>query len=459
MGEYMSTGRKTWKQKITEVKGRAVQARPLRFETTDDRFVAVAIPAVMILILFWGYYGFFYSTESVDSASISKSNKNTASSPEIKNERQEKTITFKGPDGNQISAEELLGYPPPKKPKRPKWKPIPADISEEEADKIQAKNDFQIREYKLKLKKWKVEYYEYQKNAFDKLAQTSKTTEKDKDIGEYLSSRGLVHKKQMQRIWNNGRPISKTKILQLMRTYRAACGEYPPTENGLQIVWGLEPSTCKNWTVDFIVREVTDSPKDKAWNIFKYKRTKNGFAIYSFGADSKQGGNGANKDLIWTHKTDASTLAIFEKEQILRFQDRSKYTQKMLQEGIQDRSKERELASFSNLNIQLKRVGRTDFTYSSEQLRNKYKALLSSDIRPIESKSGHTQFVFYEVTKNSFFFQLGIKKGDKITELNSNKFQTRNDFNQVYRQIMLRDKYTLTILSNNKVRKFQFSPK
>ena len=84
-----------------------------------------------------------------------------------------------------------------------------------------------------------------------------------------------------------------------LQSYLLDCGQYPTEAQGLNALWekpALAPVPAK-WEGPYLDRQV---PKDPWGNNFIYKSPGEKslpFSIMTYGADGKQGGEGANADI------------------------------------------------------------------------------------------------------------------------------------------------------------------
>ena len=87
------------------------------------------------------------------------------------------------------------------------------------------------------------------------------------------------------------------QIGQTLDLYKLEIGRYPTTQEGLQALVSA-PSGASNWNGPYWKKATI--PKDPWGNDYKYTSPASGggpYDILSYGADGKEGGEGANKDV------------------------------------------------------------------------------------------------------------------------------------------------------------------
>ncbi|KJV07660.1 type II secretion system major pseudopilin GspG [Methylocucumis oryzae] len=93
--------------------------------------------------------------------------------------------------------------------------------------------------------------------------------------------------------------VAKTQvelIVSALDTYRVDMGEFPSTEQGLQVL-RQAPANSQYWDGPYLPKDVPLDPWDHP---YQYKNPgSNGqpYALYSFGADGQPGGEGQNADV------------------------------------------------------------------------------------------------------------------------------------------------------------------
>jgi len=95
------------------------------------------------------------------------------------------------------------------------------------------------------------------------------------------------------------RKAAKIEIEQIGQTldlYKLETGRYPTTQEGLQALISA-PAGVNNWNGPYWKKSTV--PKDPWGNEYKYASPgqHGAYDIYSYGADGKEGGDGANKDI------------------------------------------------------------------------------------------------------------------------------------------------------------------
>ena len=90
--------------------------------------------------------------------------------------------------------------------------------------------------------------------------------------------------------------IEINQIGQTLDLYKLEIGRYPSTQEGLQALVSA-PSGVSNWNGPYWKK--AQLPKDPWGNEYRYASPgqKGAYDIVSLGADGKEGGDGANKDI------------------------------------------------------------------------------------------------------------------------------------------------------------------
>ena len=91
--------------------------------------------------------------------------------------------------------------------------------------------------------------------------------------------------------------IEMGQIGQTLDLYKLETGRYPSTQEGLQALISA-PAGVNNWNGPYWKR--TTVPKDPWGNDYRYAspgQNNTPFEIASYGADGREGGDGANKDI------------------------------------------------------------------------------------------------------------------------------------------------------------------
>ncbi len=92
------------------------------------------------------------------------------------------------------------------------------------------------------------------------------------------------------------------QIRAALEQYNADCGEYPPTEVGLNALLSAEGANCQNWGPEaYIDKKALKDP----WNSdITYESLGNNFVLKSYGNDKKEGGDGFAKDITSEDQSD-----------------------------------------------------------------------------------------------------------------------------------------------------------
>src|SRR5688572_11118792 len=91
--------------------------------------------------------------------------------------------------------------------------------------------------------------------------------------------------------------IEMGQIAQTLDLYKLEVGRYPSTQEGLQALISAPPGVT-NWNGPYWKK--TTVPKDPWGNEYRYAspgQNNSPYEIASYGADGKEGGEGANKDI------------------------------------------------------------------------------------------------------------------------------------------------------------------
>lgn len=110
---------------------------------------------------------------------------------------------------------------------------------------------------------------------------------------------GLVGPRLFSNVDKSKVKTAETQVKMLrgsLQTYRLDLGSYPSTEQGLAALMKA-PSDVAGWQGPYLEDQL---PKDPWGHDYVYKSPVNnlqGFALYSLGADSKEGGDGIDADV------------------------------------------------------------------------------------------------------------------------------------------------------------------
>ncbi|MGR8932964.1 MAG: type II secretion system major pseudopilin GspG [Gammaproteobacteria bacterium] len=111
---------------------------------------------------------------------------------------------------------------------------------------------------------------------------------------------GLVGPQVMKHLGGAKLKTAKNQIEDFaaaMEMYKLDVGTYPAGENGLQALVAA-PDNAPGWNGPYLRKNVI--PKDP-WNQdyhYRFPGEHGDFDIFSFGADSAEGGEGDNKDIV-----------------------------------------------------------------------------------------------------------------------------------------------------------------
>ncbi len=120
---------------------------------------------------------------------------------------------------------------------------------------------------------------------------------------------GLVGPRLFGRIDRSKVQTAETQIKMLrgaLQTFRLDLGRYPTTAEGLSVLVRPSPEAGDFWRGPYLDDKVPNDP----WRTpYRYKYPADnlqGFALYSLGADSKDGGEGINADIGYLPKGPSS---------------------------------------------------------------------------------------------------------------------------------------------------------
>ncbi|RRV43166.1 MULTISPECIES: type II secretion system major pseudopilin GspG [Pseudomonadaceae] len=115
---------------------------------------------------------------------------------------------------------------------------------------------------------------------------------------------GLVGPRLFSNVDKSKVKTAETQVKMLrgaLQSYRLDVGSYPRTEQGLVALMS-RPSDTPNWQGPYLEDEL---PRDPWNNPYVYKSPVDnlqGFALYSLGADGKEGGEGLDADVGYLEK-------------------------------------------------------------------------------------------------------------------------------------------------------------
>ncbi len=81
----------------------------------------------------------------------------------------------------------------------------------------------------------------------------------------------------------------------ILEQYNVDCGEYPPTEVGLNALLSGDGTNCQNWGPEPYADK--KSIKDPWGTDIVYENTGNNYVLKSLGSDKKENGDGFAKDI------------------------------------------------------------------------------------------------------------------------------------------------------------------
>ena len=84
-----------------------------------------------------------------------------------------------------------------------------------------------------------------------------------------------------------------------MGTFRLDIGRYPTTEEGLRAL-AYEPQNLERWKGPYVDEEIPDDPWGNPYVYNDKAENFQGYALYSTGADGKDGGEDLNADVGYT---------------------------------------------------------------------------------------------------------------------------------------------------------------
>lgn len=111
---------------------------------------------------------------------------------------------------------------------------------------------------------------------------------------------GIVAPNFMGRAEQSRGEVAKLQIENLhvaLQTYRMDVGRYPSTEQGLDALMQAPAEVAEYWHGPYLNKEM---PVDPWRNAYQYRfpaNTLQGLALYSFGADGVEGGEGDSADI------------------------------------------------------------------------------------------------------------------------------------------------------------------
>ena len=111
---------------------------------------------------------------------------------------------------------------------------------------------------------------------------------------------GLVGPRLFGRIDKSKVQTAETQIKMLrgaLQTFRLDLGRYPTTAEGLAALVRPSPEAADFWSGPYLDDEVPTDPWRTPYRYLYPADNLQGFALYSLGADSNDGGEGINADI------------------------------------------------------------------------------------------------------------------------------------------------------------------
>lgn len=110
---------------------------------------------------------------------------------------------------------------------------------------------------------------------------------------------GLVGPRLFSKVDSAKVKTAQTQVKMLkaaLQSYRLDVGRYPTTEEGLKALMS-QPETAKRWQGPYLDDELPMDPWYTPYNYIAGLDNLQGFALYSYGADTKEGGEGLNAEV------------------------------------------------------------------------------------------------------------------------------------------------------------------
>ncbi len=110
---------------------------------------------------------------------------------------------------------------------------------------------------------------------------------------------GLVGPRLFNKVDTSKVSTAETQIKMLkaaLQSYRLDVGRYPTTEEGLRALL-RKPEGNRFWAGPYLDDELPLDPWNVPYNYQSGVDNLQGFALYSYGADNKQGGEGLDADI------------------------------------------------------------------------------------------------------------------------------------------------------------------
>ena len=113
---------------------------------------------------------------------------------------------------------------------------------------------------------------------------------------------GLVGPRLFSQVDASKVDTAETQVRMLkaaLQTYRLDIGHFPSTEQGLRALESRPPEV-KNWQGPYLEEELPLDPWGNPYVYIDVAENFQGFALYSRGADGKDGGEGLSSDVGFT---------------------------------------------------------------------------------------------------------------------------------------------------------------
>lgn len=111
---------------------------------------------------------------------------------------------------------------------------------------------------------------------------------------------GLVGPRLFGRVDSSKVQVAETQIKMLrgaLQAYRLDIGRFPSTAEGLTALIRPPPEVAAFWSGPYVDDEIPPDPWRTPYRYEHPTDNLQGFALYSLGADAKEGGEGVNADV------------------------------------------------------------------------------------------------------------------------------------------------------------------
>ena len=109
---------------------------------------------------------------------------------------------------------------------------------------------------------------------------------------------GLVGPKLFQKVGSSKTKVASVQIELIVSgldTYRLDVGRFPTTAQGLAVL-RVKPENSRNWDGPYLSEDIPNDPWDQPY-IYKRPGKIGPFALYTYGLDGEEGGEGEDQDL------------------------------------------------------------------------------------------------------------------------------------------------------------------